>query len=77
MKDKAEEVTDLVEKEVAFQERMKADADRTANALIQSYLGPDHKVLNMASFHSALSQALKDAREQGHVDRSGDTLTLL
>ena len=77
MKDEAEKVTDLVEKEVAFQERMKADADRTANALIQSYLGPDHKVLNMASFHSALSQALKDARQQGQVDRAGQVLTML
>ncbi len=77
MKDQAEEVTDIVEKEVAFMERMKADADKTATALIQSYLGPDHKVLNMASFHSALSQALKDAREQGQVDEFGELVTLL
>jgi hypothetical protein len=56
---------------------MKADADKTAKALIQGYLGPDHKVLNMASFQSALSQALKDAREQGQVDKSGEVVTLL
>jgi hypothetical protein len=41
MKSQQQEVTDLVEKEVAFMERMKADADKTATALIQSYLGPD------------------------------------
>jgi hypothetical protein len=77
MKDQAEEVTDLFEKEVAFLERMKAEADKKATALIQSYLGPDHKVIDMAKFHSGLSQALREAREQGQVDRIGDTLTLL
>ena len=44
MKDEAEQVTDLVEKDVAFQERMKAEADKMATALIRTYLGPDHKV---------------------------------
>jgi hypothetical protein len=56
---------------------MKSDASRTASALIESYLDPDHKVINMPNFHSALSQALKDAREQGHVDSRGEALTLL
>jgi hypothetical protein len=56
---------------------MKADADRKATALIQGYLGPDHKVINMAEFHSSLSQALREAREQGQVDKSGDVVTLL
>jgi hypothetical protein len=32
-------------------------------ALIHGYLGPDHKVINMAAFYSALVQALKEARE--------------
>lgn len=77
MKDQAEQVTDLVEKEVALLERMKADTDRQATALIQSYLGPDHKVTDMAAFHSGLSQALRQAREQGQVDKSGDMVTLL
>jgi len=77
MKDQAEQVTDLVEKEVAHTERMKADADRKATALIQGYLGPDHKVINMAEFHSSLSQALREAREQGQIDKSGDVVTLL
>jgi hypothetical protein len=39
------------------------DARATAHALIQSYLGPDHKVIDMAAFYSALVQALKEARE--------------
>jgi hypothetical protein len=28
-----------------------------------SYLGPDHKVIDMKAFYSALVQALKDARK--------------
>jgi len=39
-----------------------AKARATAHALIQGYLGPDHKVIDMAAFYSALVQALKDAR---------------
>jgi hypothetical protein len=73
----AEEVTNLVEREVAFQELMKADAGKTVTALIQGYLGPDHKVIDMPSFYSALSQALREAREQGQVDRAGQVLTML
>jgi hypothetical protein len=76
MRDQAEEVVRIVEAEAAFQERMKAQASKMATALIQSYLGPDHKVLDMPTFHSALSQALRQAREQGQVDRSGDVLSL-
>lgn len=34
-----------------------------AHGLIQGYLGPDHKVINMRDFYSALVQALKAARE--------------
>jgi len=44
---------------------MDADARATAHALIQSYLGPDHKVTSVSDFYSALVQALKAAREQG------------
>ena len=47
------------------------------HTLIQGYLGPDHKVLNMANFYSALVYALKAARERGHADNAGgDVLTL-
>jgi hypothetical protein len=34
-------------------------ARATAHGLIQGYIGPDHKVLDMAAFYSALVQALK------------------
>ena len=76
MRDQAEEVVRLVEQEAAFQERMRVEASKMATALIQSYLGPDHKILDMPTFHSALSQALRQAREQGQVDPSGDVLSI-
>jgi hypothetical protein len=47
---------------------------KTASAPIQSYLGPDHKVINMERFYSGLVQALTQA--QGQLDRSGDVLSL-
>jgi hypothetical protein len=40
-----------------------AKARATAHALIQGYLGPDHKVIDITAFFSALVQALKEARE--------------
>jgi hypothetical protein len=39
-------------------------ARASAHALIQGYLGPDHKVIDMAAFYSALVQALKDATQK-------------
>ena len=36
----------------------------TANGLIQGYIGPDHKVINMTAFFRALVQALRDAKRQ-------------
>jgi hypothetical protein len=36
-----------------------AKAHATAHGLIQGYIGPDHKVLDMKAFYSALVQALK------------------
>src|SRR5262245_13569016 len=41
------------------------DAQQTAHSLIQSYIGPDHKVMDMSRFYSALGQALQTAHEQG------------
>jgi hypothetical protein len=76
MRESSEEIARRVHAEVAFQERLKTDASQMATALIQGYVGPDHKVLSMPNFHSALAQALRQAREQGQVDRSGDTLAL-
>ena len=47
-----------------------------ATALIQRYIGPDHKVLSIPNFHSALAQALRQAREQGQLDQSSQALKL-
>ena len=46
------------------------DAQQIAHGLIQGYIGPDHKVMNMASFYAALVQALQTAHQQG---REGGT----
>jgi len=50
---------------------MQAAARETAHDLIQGYLGPDHKVINMQACYSAMVQALKAARKQGHADLEG------
>ena len=36
----------------------------TAKGLIQGYIGPDHKVINMTAFFRALLQALREAKRQ-------------
>ena len=41
-----------------------------AEALIESYLGPDHKVIDMERFLPALMQALQDAYTLGWKDRA-------
>ena len=46
-----------------------AKARATAHALLQDYLGPDHKVINMAAFYSTIVQALEEAQEQAQRDR--------
>jgi len=56
---------------------MRTEADKAATDLIDSFLDPEHKATNVQNFRSALSQALREAREQGQVDLSGDVLTLL
>ena len=38
-----------------------AKARATAHGLIQGHIGPDHKVLDMKAFYSALVQALMEA----------------
>jgi hypothetical protein len=70
MREPSEEVARRVQAEVAFQERLKTDASQMATALIQGYIGPDHKVLSMPNFHSALAQALRESRERGPLDTS-------
>jgi hypothetical protein len=41
------------------------EAEQIAHGLIQSYLGPDHKVIDMQSFYRALVEALLSAHHQG------------
>lgn len=55
------------------QVRRDTEAQAKAHELIQGYLDPDHKVIDMASFYSALLQALKAAREQGYADPKAGT----
>ncbi|BAQ16974.1 hypothetical protein [Methyloceanibacter caenitepidi] len=42
-----------------------AEAREIAHGLIQGYIGPDHKVIQMRAFYAALVQALKQARDKG------------
>ena len=51
------------------------DAQEIAHGLIQGYIGPDHRVMDMQTFYSALVQALQAAHQQGWKDR-GDAETL-
>jgi hypothetical protein len=45
------------------------EAEQTAHNLIQGYIGPDHRVTDIGSFHGALVQALLAAHQQGWKDR--------
>ena len=67
-------MTRLVRDHEALEARIEAAARATAHDIIQSYLGPDHKVIKMQDFYGALVYALK-RREQGHAE-DGDVLTL-
>jgi hypothetical protein len=40
-------------------------AKQIAHGLIQSYIGPDHKVIDMRSFFGALISALEEAHKSG------------
>jgi hypothetical protein len=44
------------------------DAQQIAHGLIQGYIGPDHKVMDMRAFFGALVQALEAAHQQGRRD---------
>lgn len=43
-------------------------AREIAHGLIQGYIGPDHKVIDMKAFFSALVQALKRERVTGREE---------
>jgi hypothetical protein len=46
------------------------EAGQIAHVLIQGYIGPDHRVMDLQSFCRALSQALLKAHQQGWRDRT-------
>ena len=46
------------------------EAQQIAQGLIQAYIGPDHRVMDMASFYGALKQALQAAHHRGWNDRA-------
>lgn len=57
MEDPATGIARIVRADDELQATLEADAKATARGLIQGYLCPDHKVLNMQKFYSALLQA--------------------
>ena len=50
--------------------QLKTEAERVAHGVIQGYIGPDHRVMDMPSFYRALVQALQAAHQQGWKDRT-------
>jgi hypothetical protein len=72
-----EMVSRLVREQETMEAHREAEARATAHGLIHSYIGPDHRVLDMPNFYSALVQAIRTARWQGQTDGQGeDILTL-
>ena len=49
--DQAEMVTRLVREQEASEARWEAEARATVHGLIQGYIGPDHKVVDMPNFY--------------------------
>jgi hypothetical protein len=46
------------------------EAGRIVTGIIQSYVGPDHRIMDMQSFYHVLVQALQKAHERGWQDRA-------
>jgi hypothetical protein len=46
------------------------EAQQIAHGLIQGYVGPDHRVMDMRNFFGALVLALQTAHQQGWNDRA-------
>jgi hypothetical protein len=46
------------------------DAQQITNSLIQGYIGPDNRVIDMPSFYNALVELLQAAHQQGWKDRA-------
>jgi hypothetical protein len=51
------------------------EAQQIAHELIQGYIGPDHRVMDMQNFFGALVQALQAAHQQGWNDGTGPSAT--
>lgn len=47
--------------------QFKTKAEQIAHGIIQSYIGPDHKVIDMRSFFDGLVDALRAAHEDGRT----------
>jgi hypothetical protein len=47
------------------------EAGEIAHGLVQGFIGPDHRVMDMQSFYRALSQALQKAHQQGPAQMVG------
>ena len=72
--DQAGEVTRLIRHQQAIDAKREEEAWQVARGLIQTYLSPDHRIVNVQGFQLALAKALNTARMQGQDD--GDVLTL-
>ena len=59
----------MANKHVGSKPRAMSALGPIAQALIEGYLGPDHKVIDMERFFPALMQALQDAYTLGWKDR--------
>ena len=46
------------------------EAGEIVRGIIHSYIGPDHKVLNMQGLYGAMVQALQQAHMQGWKDHA-------
>ena len=46
------------------------EAKQIAHGLIQGFIGPDLRVMDLQSFFRALAQALQAAHQQGWKDRA-------
>jgi len=75
MEDQAKAAIRAVREDEALQDRIDVEARATAHALIQGYCGPDHKIMSISDFYSALVRALKEARQQGHSEARAKSCT--
>jgi hypothetical protein len=48
------------------------EAGEIVRGIIQSYIRPDHRVMDMQSFYRVLVQALHDAHQRGWQDRADE-----